>query len=535
MRRVLQLVISAWLFACTAMAGGEYKVGTDIQKRKILLEEFTGLNCGWCPEGHKVSKQLLKALPGQAFAVAVHAGSFSTPGQGQADYRTDEGEALAAYLNTELYGYPSGTVNRYDIGNGQIVTSRTMWISVARYLNQQDAPVNLYVESRYDGKTKKLAVHVEGYFTGDLPADAAQCLNVLWTQDDIVGYQNGGGAGDKYVHEHVLRGYVSKMFGDTLADAAKGKYFVKDYEMTLPDKVKEIEVKPEDINVIAFVTAGKTDIENVEGGKPLYTNYNETEAGELQGPDVSIGTRYGYNYFEANLKNKSSKRITSATFDVTVNGQTQTATVDCDIDQFSSVAVKVPATMSYAEKGKTKFSVSLKQMNGVDVAESSLSGGFQRPAITNSSVRVKIMTDANASQNRFLLKDADGAVVKEFGPYEDGKAATYQETVDGLEDGKTYCIEVVDSYGDGLLSGGKGGLIVHAGNGKLIDQFYTINGYGIRSFFTVDLAAGIRNANTGLVDRPVVFSIEGRKLDSASGRGLYIVKDKNGRTKKIVK
>jgi len=536
MSKFTLLLLSSFALVSTSFAQAEHKVSTDIQKKKILLEEFTGLNCGWCPEGHLVGKQLLNALPGQAFAVNIHAGHYSEPSTGQADYRTDEGIALATFFNTESGGYPCGTVNRFDIGDGQYILSRSNWIPVAKALNQQDAPVNLYVDSKYDGLTKTLSVTVEGYFTGDVPADSAQRLNVLWTQDDIVGYQNGGGAGDNYVHEHMLRGYISQMFGDTIANAAKGQYFSKSYSVTLPSDIRDIEVKPEDINIIAFVTAGKTDVENVEGGKPEYTNYNETEAGELIKPDLQIGTRYGYNYFEAYLKNKSGKRITSATFDVTVNGQTETATVACDIDQFSTAALKIPATMSYAAKGKTKYNVELRQMNGVDVESSTLSGGFQKPAVTNSSVEVQILTDACASQNTFTLKDADGNVIRTFGPYEDGKAATYDETVNGLEDGKTYCIELIDTYGDGMYDGGKGGLIVHAGTGKLIDQFYSVSGYGVRSFFTVDLAAGINQTTTTATNGgKTVYTIDGRKVNSQPRTGLYIVHSDKGTAKMIIK
>jgi len=49
-----------------------------------------------------------------------------------------------------------------------------------------------------------------------------------------------------------------------------------------------------------------------------------------------------------------------------------------------------------------------------------------------------------------LLKDADGNTLREFGPYQDGVSATYEETVEGLDEGKTYCIEILDSAGDGF-------------------------------------------------------------------------------------
>lgn len=528
------LLLSFLSLQLMATAQESYQVSTDIEKRKILLEEFTGVNCGWCPEGHKISQQLVDGMDGEAFAVNVHAGYYSTPEAGEPDYRTEEGTELSDYLNTSNAGYPCGTVNRYCYDGSNYLSSRSMWIDLANLLHKDDAIVNLYLESQYDGTTGVLSVHVEGYFTGDVTSETTQQLNVLWTQDDILGYQNGGDAGNEYQHNHMLRGYISPMWGDTIDGAAKGQYFSKDYEFTLPEKVGDAEVKPEDINVIAFVCKGKTNVENVAGGKPKYINYNDEEAGEIRTPEFEIGTRYGFNYFEAKLKNKSAKQITSATFEVTVNGETKTETIDCNIDQFSTASVRIPATMSYADKGKTKYSITLKELNGVSVDASTLSGSYQKPASTNSSVTVEITTDYYASQNTFQLKDADGNVIEDYGPYDDGQHNVDNITIEGLEYGKTYCFEVYDSYGDGLTSGEKGSLIVRAGTGKLIDQFYTISGRGIRSFFTVDVVDAIKGIEADDASNYTLYNIEGQQVYNSTTKGIYIAKKANGTATKIL-
>ncbi len=536
MRKVLLLFSLLSINFVPGNSQTTYNVSTDVQKKKVLLEEFTGIHCGNCPDGHKMARILLNSLPNQAYVVSIHAGNYSVPSGGEPDYRTAEGDSISAFLVSERAGYPCGSMNRSKLYDDSYFVPRSYWNAYGQYFIKQDAPVNLYVESAYDGNTGKLTVHVEGYYTSDSP-EGTQALSVLWTQDDIVGPQNGGGMGDKYVHEHMLRDYITPVWGDTIStgQAKKGQYFTKDYVYTLPKTVGPVEVKPEDINIVAFVTTGKDNVENVEGGKPKYLNYNETESATLQSPDITIGTRYGYNFFEAYLKNTSGTKLTSATFDVTVNGNTESHTVACDVDQFSKGPITIPATLSYAERGKTKYSIVLTQLNGKDVERDTISGGFQKPAVSASTVNVQILTDACASQNHFYLKDADGNIVKEFGPYEDGKVATYDETAT-LEDGKTYCIEVTDSYGDGLLEDGKGGLIVHSGNGKLIDQFYTINGFGVRSFFTVDVAAGIAGVETdGSASAQTLYTIDGRKVSNAKAHGLYIVKGKDGKNKITIK
>ena len=536
MRKVLLLFAFVCVNLTSNNAQTNYKVSTDVQKKKVLLEEFTGIHCGNCPDGHKMARILLNSLPGQSYVVSIHAGSYSEPNQGEPDYRTAEGDSISAFLNSAEAGYPCGSLNRTQFNGTSYFISRSLWTAYGQYINKQDAPVNLHMESTYDGSTNKLTVHVEGYYTADSP-EGIQTLSVLWTQDDIIGPQNGGGMGDQYVHEHMLRDYITPVWGDTISkgQALKGQYFTKDYVYTLPSSVGPAAVKPEDITVIAFVATDKAGVENVEGGKPAYVNYNETESATIQSPDLPIGTRYGYNFFEAYLKNTSGKKLTSATFDVTVNGQTETHTVTCDIDQFSKGAITIPATMSYADKGKTKYSIVLKQLNGNDVERDTLSGGFQKPAVSSETVNIQFLTDVCASQNRFLLRDADGNIVKEYGPYENGKAATYNETAT-LEDGKTYCIEVLDAFGDGMLEDGKGGLIVHSGTGKLIDQFYTVSGFGVRSFFTADFATGIADVETdGSASVNALFSINGCRVYDAKTHGLYIVKGKDGKNKIVIK
>lgn len=511
--------VLAFLLALTATAQTQYSVSTDIQKRKILLEELTGIHCGFCPEGHKVAQVMLSALPQESFAVNIHAGHYAVPNEGEPDYRTAEGDSLDLFFGGSKTGYPSGSVCR-ELLNGYYLTARTLWLAQANYYHEDSAPVNLLVRSAYDGLTRELTVHVEGYFTADMP-EGTQTLSVLWTQDDVVGVQNGGS--NDYHHQHMLRDYITPLWGDTLTGVARGTYFSRDYSYSLPEKVGAADVVPGDIHVLAFVTTDKVSVANVEGGRPLFTHYREDASAELQQPTMPASNRYGYNFFEATLKNLSAAHLTSATFDVSVGGQTETKTISCDISQFEKAAVSLPCTMHYAAKGKTKYSLVLRQLNGLDVAPDTLSGSFQKPATcATTNVRIQITTDECASQNTFILRDADGNLVQEFGPYTDGLSATYDEEATGLQPGQTYCLEVSDAWGDGMLEGTKGSVIVRSGAGKLIDQYYTVNSYGLRSFFTIDTTAGISAAKADATENDAPSFTLGGHRATAHAKGLLI-------------
>ena len=58
--------------------------------------------------------------------------------------------------------------------------------------------------------------------------------------------------GDEYVHRHMLRGFITPLWGDTLDTAKQGTYFARDYTITLPEAIKDVTVKAEDIEVIAL-------------------------------------------------------------------------------------------------------------------------------------------------------------------------------------------------------------------------------------------------------------------------------------------
>ena len=103
-----------------------------------------------------------------------------------------------------------------------------MFGSVSRTIIEEDAPVNLLIKADCDASTRVLNVTVEGYCTAEMPSNKAR-LSIAMTQDNIVGPQNGSGVGDEYVHQSMLRDYLTPVLGDEI-EVAKGQYFSKSYQ-----------------------------------------------------------------------------------------------------------------------------------------------------------------------------------------------------------------------------------------------------------------------------------------------------------------
>lgn len=480
----LQLLTGFLLLSVPACFMYGYEVPTTLQKKNILLEEFTGISCGNCPQGHKVANALNMAQPESTFVIAVHAGSFSKPVGDFPDFRTDEGEQLVEEFGVEVLGYPSGTVNRHAFEGTSVVAPKSKWIKYGKQINSEDAPVNLWIKSEFDGNTNQLKVRVEGYYTTDEQTEK-QYLNVVWTQDNIMGPQSGGGVGEEYIHRHMLRGYLTPVWGDLLASPKKGDYFEKEYIYQLPETVKKTTVKPEDIEVIAFVTQEKKEVLNVTGSKPSYSNFEHPLAASLSTPKMEIGSRYGYNYFEATLTNESDKVITTAEFEIDINNEEpQQITWNGNISSFASIPIVLNVS-SYVMNDKNDYKITLTSLNGKEIKNSSIQGTFAAPLQATPTVNITIQTDLFADENTFTIKNSDGEIVKEFGPYVTDTKAVYQETAE-LEANKTYCFEILDKWGDGIQQP-KGYVKIHTDNNALVEQNYDIQLFGSRSFFRTSL------------------------------------------------
>ena len=88
-------------------------VSTDPENKKVVLEEFTGIHCVFCPQGHAIAQALKNGNPDNVFLINIHSGSFANPNNGEPDFRTPFGQAIDN--QSGLAGYPAGTVNRRNL------------------------------------------------------------------------------------------------------------------------------------------------------------------------------------------------------------------------------------------------------------------------------------------------------------------------------------------------------------------------------------------------------------------------------------
>ena len=81
-------------------------VSTDPYKRNVIIEEYTGVYCGYCPDGHRIANELAAKYQDRLFVLNIHTGGYAN--DASIDFRTEDGNIIGAKVNS----FPTGNVNR---------------------------------------------------------------------------------------------------------------------------------------------------------------------------------------------------------------------------------------------------------------------------------------------------------------------------------------------------------------------------------------------------------------------------------------
>lgn len=528
---ILSILMSCFCFGLSAQ---EYKVSTEVQPKNVLLEEFTGMRCGHCPEGHRKAQELKLIFGDRLSVVAIHCGYFASAGAYEPDFVVDDGLEIGNFLGGSYGSFPSAAVNRRDWWSDNTYSyARSLWLSFSRQVSEEKAPVNLWAEAQIDAKTREMKIRVEGYFTEDVTGELPR-LSILLTQNNVLGLQYGGGMGNQYPHQHMLRDAITAALGDELSAHAKGEYFVKEYTYQVPEKIKEIAVNPAELELVVLVTHGKANVLNTLNVLPGYVGEDLPLSAEIASHKIAVSGGYRYNFVPVMLKNKSNVPLTSARFDITLNDVTTESEWQGEVAPFTTKEIHVPVDWGTTAGSNNTFHVALKGLNGEAYWADGFYGSFGAPITLPAHITLRISTDDEAVDNTYTLYDMEGKVVKAFGPFENGVLATHEEKLD-LEPGKTYCLEVTDSWGNGVFAWGNA-LEIANEEGTILWQQTDILGFGMRLFFQTNAETGVDKVELDKEREGNVYNTAGQYVGTTRnlhqlGRGVYIIRSDKGNKK----
>jgi hypothetical protein len=220
--------------------------------KKVLIEEFTGAWCGYCPDGAHIVESIINDNNGKVVGVSLHSGDAMEVAH------TNFLETT--YQNT---GYPSGMVDRVPF-DGSTCLNRVYWEYVANNQLLETAVCGLAIISEVNGQNATVEVHAG--FNSALNGDDYR-LTVYLIEDGVTGtgygydqrnyyttvaespFYNLGDPIEGYEHNHTLRAILSESLGDAImvSEMASGGEHIETYTVDLSPYNKN------KLSIVAFV------------------------------------------------------------------------------------------------------------------------------------------------------------------------------------------------------------------------------------------------------------------------------------------
>ena len=213
----------------------------DMGRQKILVQVYTGVWCGYCPEFDSLVVEK-KQERGDLAVVSIHSRDVY--------WMAPASESYLSMMYTD--GFPNVDLNRCVKKTQYNFRTSTMEDDLDD-AKSQPAFANVNFSGSFNEQSHKLNLTVSGERNEDfLPVEEWTNLTVLLVEDDIIGNQNGADDPTNYHHPSVLRANLSDVWGDRVQ--WNGDKYEMHYTISL-DQLKNCDGKwnKDNMRVIAFL------------------------------------------------------------------------------------------------------------------------------------------------------------------------------------------------------------------------------------------------------------------------------------------
>ena len=470
------------LLAFTFSLKAQQYVSTTPANRNVILEEFTGRGCGYCTDGHRIANEIMANNPGRVWAINIHAGGYAYTTY--PNMITQDGNTIHGGFS--ISGYPTGVVNR-TTGSG---IDRGQWNGQANTQMNQASECNIAGMVVVNPETRLATITVEVYYTGNSTV-SENYLTVAMLQDSILGSQADYGnynptqwLNGQYVHMHILRDVISaSAWGDPISPTTQGTLITQTYEYQIPEVIGSPNGVDVDLNNIFFL-AWVAERQQGNAYRPILTG---CELDMVQGVDepvyptfkgvsqIGAATCTHSKDIEINVQNIGTDVLTSMTFEVEVEGETQTVTWEGQLAQYA--VEKIAATVE-VPFGTYPVHVTLIEANGqpfqkettgtVECAE------WQDVEIEGDEeeLKLELMQDKWGNHITWEFTASDGTVLGSGGPYTMLAAGTATQLhIEHVTVPANECVKfaIYDQMGNGICCAyGHGYYIVKDSHGNVL-------------------------------------------------------------------
>ncbi|MDR1725687.1 MAG: T9SS type A sorting domain-containing protein [Bacteroidales bacterium] len=447
-------------------------VSTTPENRKVVLEEYTGILCVNCPDGHRIANAIAAAHPEEIFLMNIHQGGFASD-----IYTTQWGDALANQYN--VTAYPIGTLNR-----GASLVTKERWDSVANIVFSTPSPLNIAAHATIDALSRVLTVQVQVYYTS-ASETASNFLHVAILQDNVLGEQTGMiynpaqiTANGEYKHMHILRELITGQWGTELRVEGQSvipasTLFDTTFTYIIPQQLgypNPIDALIEDLNIIAFVSMDHKGIYTGTSAEIEYTNVSSDFSVTCK--SINFVDELGCNNLVTptlTLRNMSSTPMLS--MDINYTGNTEPYHWTGTLGMFDMTDIVLPSSTIVLGEDVT-FEFDITKFNDMPVVMGDLlaTATHNKPLTKTSTFGIPILQlkqDRNGQEITWSLYDVNGGLIQEGGPYEQltsGSTQTHNIPLNNIQTDGCYIFEIRDAGGNGINSG------TGTGNYKIVGQ-----------------------------------------------------------------
>jgi hypothetical protein len=229
-------------------------IPNDDPQRNVLIEDFTGHNCSFCPAAGEIAHGIHITNPSRIFIASIHASNTVSGMSSFQDTNSSlgytipfwnpPGLALGSFFgnslpNSGFFGNPGGTVNRTN-DNGEYFPASGSWQT------KSDAVLNSNLKIAIKAKVNYFETPKHGFFLhtevekidNQVTNDLAMVVYII--EDSLVGPQNVENVfTPNYVHRDIMRGTLDgTAWGRTLTPdlMTNGKYYL-DYSYIIPNEL----------------------------------------------------------------------------------------------------------------------------------------------------------------------------------------------------------------------------------------------------------------------------------------------------------
>ncbi len=496
----------AVLTFCSLKTQAQTFVSTLPENKNVILEEFTGIYCQFCPDGHLIAQNLHNTNPNDVFLINIHTGGYSNPnGPNDPDFNCLYGGAIAT--NANIAGYPAGSVNRAILSGitpqnpGGTAMSRSDWATAASNIMSQPSYVNVAAQASYDMVTGILTVNTETYYTST--TTNINVLHVAVVQNNVAGPQTGalsynpnaiitGPWNPTYNHQHMFRHLMDGANGLEFNVTTAGTFVPNTHTWQMPTNLASgqstngyfPDLDPTNLDVVAYIAEGPGEI--ITGFQasviPIFPNAYDANVTNSTAEDVICTSETDISI---TFRNYGNQPLTSLDLTYDINGGTPAVynwvgnltsgaqeTVTITNVTFIPQANNTVTWLATNPNGQVDQNTT-NNYNTSTFKHFNLSGDVIT-GITAGIIDVSILTDGYGSETTWEIIDEFGQVYGSGGPYSNN--TQYNETAYVAIFPSCFELKLYDSYGDGMCcANGVGSVLVTDQNNNVIFEGDPVN------------------------------------------------------------